>query len=92
MIVAGLLLIFSGSIFHELIGLISMFNLAIVLLTSDLKVSDTCIQRTWQKRKILAIIGMIGLPLVSWALLCRSGYFMGKFFQLSKANMFGQQL
>ena len=79
MIVAGLLMIFSGSLFHELIGLISMFNLAIFLLTSDLKLSDTRIQRTWLKRKILAIIGMIGLPLVSWALLRRNGYFTGTF-------------
>jgi hypothetical protein len=79
MIVAGLLMIFFGSLFHELIGLISMFNLAIFLLTSDRKLSDTSIQRTWLKRKILAIIGMIGLPLVSWALLRRNGYFMGTF-------------
>jgi hypothetical protein len=79
MIVAGLLMIFFGSLFHELIGLISMFNLAIFLLTSDLKLSDTRIQRTWLKRKILAIIGMIGLPLVSWALLRRNGYFTGTF-------------
>ena len=75
--VAGLLLVVSGSLFHELIALISMFNLAVFLLTSQNKFSGAGIQRSWLNRKILAIIGMIGLPLLSWALLRRNGYFMG---------------
>jgi hypothetical protein len=79
MIVAGLLLIISGSLFHELIGLISMFNLAIFLLTSQRLCLHTSFKRTWLIRRVQAIIAMIGLPLLSWALLRGYGYFAGTF-------------
>ena len=79
MIVAGLLMIFSGSLFHELVALISMFNLAIFLLTSQRLCLHTSFKRTWLNRRVQAIIGMIGLPLLSWALLRRYGYFTGTF-------------
>jgi len=78
-LVAGLLLVVVGSLFHELIALISLFNLTVFLLTSQHKYSDTSIQRTWLRRKVLAIIGMIGLPLLSWAMLRKFGYFTGTF-------------
>ena len=79
MIVAGLLLVVIGSLFHELVALISMFNLAIFLLTSQRLSLHTSIKRTWLNRRVQAIIGMIGLPLLSWALLRRYGYFAGTF-------------
>jgi len=79
MLVAGLMLVVIGSLFHELVALISLFNLTVFLLTSQHKFSDRIIQSTWLKRKVLAIIGMIGLPLLSWALLRKFGYFTGTF-------------
>jgi hypothetical protein len=79
MVEAGLLLVVIGSLFHELVALISMFNLAIYLLTSQHLSLHTSIQRTWLNRRVQAIIGMIGLPLLSWALLRRYGYFTGTF-------------
>lgn len=78
-LVAGLMLVVIGSLFHELVALISLFNLTVFLLTSQHKFSDRSIQRTWLKRKVLAIIGMIGLPLLSWALLRKFSYFTGTF-------------
>lgn len=78
-VVAGLLLVVIGSLFHELVALISMFNLAIFLLTSQRLSLHTSIKRTWLNRRVQAIIGMIGLPLLSWALLRRYGYFAGTF-------------
>jgi len=79
MIVAGLLMIFSGSLFHELVALISMFNLAIFLLTSQRLCLHTSFKRTWLIRRVQATIAMIGLPLLSWALLRGYGYFAGTF-------------
>jgi hypothetical protein len=79
MIVAGLMLVVIGSLFHELVALISMFNLAIFLLTSQRLCLHTSIKRTWLNRRVQAIIAMIGLPLLSWALLRRYGYFTGTF-------------
>ena len=79
MIVAGLLMIFSGSLFHELVALISMFNLAIFLLTSQRLYLHTSFKRTWLIRRVQATIAMIGLPLLSWALLRGYGYFAGTF-------------
>jgi hypothetical protein len=79
MIVAGLMLVVIGSLFHELVALISMFNLAIFLLTSQHLSLHTSFKRTWLNRRVQAIIGMIGLPLLSWALLRRYGYFAGTF-------------
>ena len=79
LIVAGLMLVVIGSLFHELVALISMFNLAIFLLTSQRLSLHTSIKRTWLNRRVQAIIGMIGLPLLSWALLRRYGYFAGTF-------------
>jgi hypothetical protein len=78
-VVAGLLLVVIGSLFHELVALISMFNLAVFLLTSQRLYLHTSIKRTWLNRRVQAIIGMIGLPLLSWALLRRYGYFTGTF-------------
>jgi len=74
-LVAGLMLVVIGSLFHELVALISLFNITVFLLTSQHKFADRIIQSTWRKRKVLAIIGMIGLPLLSWALLRKFGYF-----------------
>jgi hypothetical protein len=79
MVVAGLLLVVIGSLFHELIALISMFNLAVFLLTSQRLYLHPNIKRTWLNRRVQVIIGMIGLPLLSWALLRRYGYFAGTF-------------
>jgi hypothetical protein len=60
MIVAGLMLVVIGSLFHELVALISMFNLAIFLLTSQRLSLHTSIKRTWLDRRVQAIIAMIG--------------------------------
>jgi hypothetical protein len=50
-----------------------MFNLVVFLLTSQLLCMHTSIKRTWLNRRVQAIIGMIGLPLLSWTLLRRYG-------------------
>ena len=88
-VVVGLLLVVIGSLFHELVALISMFNLAIFLLTSQRLSLHTSIKRTWLNRRVQAIIGMIGLPLLSWALLRRYGYFAGTFFSSVKRIYMG---
>ena len=56
-----------------------MFNLAIFLMTRQRLSMHTSINRTCLNRRVQAIIGMIGLPLLSWALLRRYGYFAGTF-------------
>jgi hypothetical protein len=76
---AGLVLIVIGSLFHELVALISMFNLTVFLLTGRRIGSHTSSKRAWINRKIQIILGMIGLPLLGWALLRRYGYFIGDF-------------
>ncbi|MFY8149797.1 MAG: hypothetical protein ACOVNL_11370 [Prochlorococcaceae cyanobacterium] len=75
----ALLLMLLGSLFHELVALISLFNLTVFLLTGNRLLSRTGRKRTWIRRRIAITMGMIGLPLLSWALLRRHGYFMGTF-------------
>jgi hypothetical protein len=76
---AGLLLIVIGSLFHELVALISIYNLTVFLLTSRRIFAATSSKKSWMNRKIQIIMGMIGLPLLGWALLRMYGYFIGTF-------------
>ena len=77
MTTGGLLLIAVGSLFHELVALISIFNLTVILLADR----RTCLRsnpgRVWINRGIQFVIGIISLPLLGWVLLRWQGYFTG---------------
>jgi hypothetical protein len=73
----GLALIVIGSLFHELVGLVSIYNLLVLLLAQTSRPPSHALGKPWPRRGVIISLGMIGVPLLGWLILRLSGYFTG---------------
>lgn len=74
---AGLFLIVLGSLFHELVAAICIYNLVIFRLSISRRTNTSEGSRQWVTRAVMLTIGIISVPLLGWLILRQFGQFPG---------------